>query len=316
MPKKVCVVADLHVDCEMLRRFEAGYDPRHPERSEIPARLLGQGRISTVLAVTQGAMANLAIKRLSIFKTPEEADHYESLHRRYTRTLGERAGLKLMPTTTVRLTDAVPGRVIVYIVQERALEDTACHAAMFHLSPPEVDRLLLTVLQETAKVFDFNTQHQRTLELGFDARLSNWAILGFDPEDPILPQRIRLAYLDTSTPMLRRNGQEQFDTMPLLRGMPAIMPFFVRRSAVNDLISRYYDFRRTVVDLLANLYTEGRENLVSWLTDTTNWFFLAERMEAHFRPLTVAEIQAQHRRDVLYWRSYMMLRRLNRLLGR
>ena len=78
---------------------------------------------------------------------------------------------------------------------------------------------------------------------------------------------MRLAYLDTSTPLMRSRGQEQFDTAPFIRGMPALLPMFLRRSALNDLIARYYDFRSVVVDLLANLYSEGRPELVPWLTD-------------------------------------------------
>ena len=309
-------MADLHVDCELLRRFEAGFDPRRPERSDIPARVLGQGRVSTVFAINQGGLSTLAFKRLSMFKTAEEAERYESLHRKYLRALGERAGIKLIPTTTVRLPDAKPGRMIVYIVQEQVPEDRAGHTAIFHLATPDVSRLLIAILQETAKVFDFNRDHQRSLELGFDPRLSNWAILGFDPEQPVLPEKIRLAYLDTSTPMMRRHGQELFDTRPFIRGMPLLLPNFIRRTAVHDLIARYYDFRRAVLDLLTNLYTEGRADLIPWLTDTVNWFFLAERMEAHFRPVTLTEVEMNHRRDVLYWRGYAALRRLNRVLGK
>jgi hypothetical protein len=309
-------LADLHVDHELLRRFEAGFDPRRPERSKIPARVLGQGRVGTVLAIEQEAVSALVFKRLPMFRSVEEAERYEALHRKYIRTLGERAGLRVMPSMTVQIADVTPGRVVVYIVQEQAPEDTAGHTAIYHLSPADVSCLLLAILQETAKVFDFNLEHRGTQELGFDPRMSNWALLGFDPERPCLPERIRLAYLDTSTPMMRRHGQEQLDTEPFLRGMPALMPTFIRRSALNDLISRYYDFRRAVVDLVANLHSEGRSDLVPWLTDTVNWFFLAEREDAHFHPLTLAEVDAHHRRDVLYWRTYMALRRLNRLAGR
>jgi hypothetical protein len=96
--------------------------------------------------------------------------------------------------------------------------------------------------------------------------------------------------------------------------MPALLPMFLRHSALNDLIARYYDFRSVAVDLLASLYAEGRPELVPWLTDSVNWFFLAERSDTHFRPLTVAEIKAHHRRDALSWRGYLAVRKLTRKL--
>ena len=193
-------------------------------------------------------------------------------------------------------------------------EDCIGHQAIFRLCTPDIDRLLTLILQETAKVFDLNVAHQGGQEIGFDARFSNWALIGFDPEKPCMTERMRLAYLDTSTPLMRSRGHEQFDTAPFIRGMPALLPTFLRRSALNDLIARYYDFRSVTVDLPANLYAEGRPELVPWLTDSVNWFFLAERSNTHFRPLTVAEIKAHHRRDALSWRAYLAMRKLTRKL--
>ena len=47
-------MANLHVDRDFLQHFEAGLDLRRPERSAIPARVLGQGRVSTVFALGEG----------------------------------------------------------------------------------------------------------------------------------------------------------------------------------------------------------------------------------------------------------------------
>ena len=44
-------MADLPIDIERLERFERGLDPAHPERSALPAVVLGYGEISTVLAI-------------------------------------------------------------------------------------------------------------------------------------------------------------------------------------------------------------------------------------------------------------------------
>ena len=306
-------MADLRVNQDFLQRFEAGLDIRRPERSAIPARVLGQGRVSTVFAA-EDQVAPLAYKRLAVFRTDDEAVRYEAQHRKYVRALGERAGVRVLPCTTMRVPDVTGKRVVVYVVQEQAAEDSIGHQAIYRMCTPDINRLLITILQETAKVFDLNAAHQGGHELGFDARISNWVIQGFNPNDPCLTDRMRLAYLDTTTPIMRRRGQEQFDMEPFIRGMPALLPVFVRRSVLNDLVARYYGFRSAVLDLLANLYSEGRPSLVPWLTDTANWYFLAERQEMHFRPLTAAEITAHYRRDALSWRAYLAVRKVTRKL--
>ena len=306
-------MANLHVDRDFLQHFETGLDLRRPERSAIPARMLAQGRVSTVFALGEGSQA-LAFKRLAVFRSDDDAIRYEALHRKYVRSLGERAGVRVLPSATLRVHDASGSRIVVYIVQEQMHEDCIGHQAIYRLCTPDIDRLLTLILQETAKVFDLNAAHQGGQEIGFDARFSNWALMGFDPEKPCMTERMRLAYLDTSTPLMRSRGQEQFDTAPFIRGMPALLPMFLRRSALNDLIARYYDFRSVAVDLLANLYAEGRPELVPWLTDSVNWFFLAERSDTHFRPLSVTEVKAHHRRDALSWRAYLAVRKLTRKL--
>jgi hypothetical protein len=306
-------LANLHVDQDFLQRFETGLDLRRPERSAIRARVLGQGRVCTVLGLSDNAQAP-AFKRLAVFRSEDDAIRYEALHRKYVRSLGERAGVRVLPCTTMRVRDASGTRIVVYIIQEQAQEDSIGHQAIYRMCTSDIDRLLTLILQETAKVFDLNAAHQGGQEIGFDARFSNWVILGFDPEKPCMTERMRLAYLDTTTPLMRSRGREQFDMDPFIRGMPTLLPMFLRRSALKDLIARYYDFRGVVVDLLANLYSEGRPELVPWLTDSVNWYFLAERAETHFRPLTLAEVVAHNRRDALSWRAYLAVRKLTRKL--
>ncbi len=41
----------MQVDVELLKEFERGLDPAHPEQSKIPARVLGYGEISTIFEI-------------------------------------------------------------------------------------------------------------------------------------------------------------------------------------------------------------------------------------------------------------------------
>ena len=68
----------MQVDIELLKEFERGLDPAHPEKSKIPARVLGYGEISTIFEIQAETTKNLACKRMPIFKTKDEVAEYET----------------------------------------------------------------------------------------------------------------------------------------------------------------------------------------------------------------------------------------------
>ena len=140
--------------------------------------------------------------------------------------------MRVAASTTVRLPDASGRYHVVYIVQELIPEDSVCHMATYRMSPADVSRLVMAILNETAKVFDLNRMRGGDMEIGFDGDLSNWAIMGYDPDRGGLPDRFRLTFLDTNTPLMRRHGQEQLDAEPFLRAAPrAILPLIRRDRA-------------------------------------------------------------------------------------
>lgn len=302
-------MVDTRVDHELLKRFEAGFDPRRPERGAIPARVLAYGKGCTILTIQEPTLSGLVFKRMAIFQSSEEAERYETLLRRYVRALGERAGVRVAPCTTAHLLCPNRKRWAVYIIQERLADQAVGHHAIDYLLPSDMNRLVIAALQEAAKVFDFNQAHLGELELGLDGRISNWAIIGFDPEQPALTDRTRLYYLDIGTPLMRRRGAEQFDPAPLLRSVPTFALPVARRTFLPNMLVRYYDFRRVTLDLLSSILKEGYGDFMQMLADTVNWFFLADRQDAHFRPITVPEVTAYHRRDSLVWWAYLVLRK-------
>jgi hypothetical protein len=301
------------VDMQLLARFEAGLDPRRPEHGAVPARVLHHGEMSTIMTIGGKGAPALVYKRLPAFLTPDEAGHFESLHRRYVKTLGERAGLRVAASSTVRLPDATNRYQVVYIVQELIPEDAMCHLATYRMSTGDVGRLMMAILNETAKVFDLNLRHGDT-EIGFDADMSNWAIVGYDADRGGLPDRFKLVFLDTNTPLMRRSGHELFDVEPFLRPAPAAILPFIRRGVLPDLMGRYYDFRRIAIELVGRFYDEGRPELVAGMIDAVNWYFLAERRENHFQPVTMDEVNRFHRWDRFIWRAFVLLCRVDRRL--
>lgn len=296
------------IDTELLRRFERGLNPRLPERSAIPAKVLGYGEISTVFEMGAPGAQGLAYKRLPMFRTEQEAVAYQSLFHEYVDTLQQRIGLNVVPSDMAVLMDGQA--VIAYIVQERLPAEAIGHRAMQRLSQNEVTRLVQTVLRETAKVFRWNREHAEELELGFDGQISNWGIVGRKGDD------FELVYFDTSTPLTRRNGIEQLDPELFLRSAPSFMVWIIRMLFLQDVMTRYYDFRRVAVDLIANFYKEQRAELIPGLVDAANAFFAADEWADDFAPITVKEIADYYREDVWIWRVYLAFRKMDRSLHR
>src|SRR5450756_1722655 len=101
----------LNIDLGLLEEFERHLDPRRPEESEMPARVLGYGEISTVFEIGTAEQKDIAYKRMPIFENTEELAEYEKSFREYIRLLGEEVGLELPPYDYTSLTSET-GRLV------------------------------------------------------------------------------------------------------------------------------------------------------------------------------------------------------------
>lgn len=302
-------MAGLEVDHKLLECFENGFDPRRPERCAIPARTLANGKGCTILALEDPGAANVVLKRLAFFRAEEEAAQYEALLQDYITTLTEHVGIRVLPSISARVRGRSRRMWTVYIIQDRVPDAAIGHNLITNLPPAAVDHLMVSILAELAKVFDFNIAHAGSLELSIDGRISNWAVPGLKPTSSTLPDPLKLCYLDVGTPLMMRDGLEQFAPEPLLRSFPLLLRLLLRRALLPDLMARYYNHRRVTLDLLSSILNTGHSSLLRMLVDSANWFFLAERQEMHFRPITVHEVFSYHRRDMRRWQLYLALRR-------
>lgn len=308
------------IDIDLLRRLEHELDPAHPENCSIPVRVLGYGEISTVLEIGVGDSQAYAFKRMPMFTSLAEAESYERLFFEYLEILQGRIGLNLVPSTLVRFVENESDRILVYIVQQRIESETIGHRAMQYLDRPSIGTLVDLFLTETKKVFDFNAANRGSLEVGFDGQISNWSIVGFDAESPAVTHGMRLMYFDTSTPLIQKGGLEQLNPELFLRSAPSFLVWVIRKLFLQDVMTRYYDFRKVCVDLIANFYKEQRPELIPDLVARVNQFFAREVRKPDYRPLTEREIKAYYREDAWIWRFYLGARKidrgLHRILGR
>ncbi len=238
-------------------------------------------------------------------------DSYEDLFKEYHRVL-ETIGIHVPWHATVRFSPAA-GNSVVYCVQEKMAEGSICHQLLHSLDDASILRLFRAVLQEMKKVWDFNTAHEG-MEVACDAQLSNWALLAGSSPHGVHEDGISLAYIDTSTPFIRLQGVEQLNTDLFLRSAPSFLVWLIKLFFLEDVVSRYYDHHLVVADIIANLYKEGRGDLVVPCIAEANRFFDEEVTHLKVKPITLPQIKSYYREDAFIWRLYLALRRLDRFL--
>ncbi len=301
----------LQVNLDLLKEFERGLDPRYPEASQIPARVLGYGEISTVFEIQREETRGLALKRLPLFYNLDEVAQYRVVYEEYHRLL-EEIGLRL-PLHSHAEFLARSGRPVFYIIQQQLPAASIGNRALQLLSRDAVATLVRQILRELRKVWDFNRRQNR-LQVGIDGQISNWSIQNFDPERPQLQEPIGLVYMDTSTPLWRVEGVEQLNTELFLRSAPSFLVWILRWLFLKDVVDRYYDFRLVAVDLAANLYREQRPDLIPNVVRMVNEFFSGEASDLGVKPIDEQEVSSYYREDALIWSLYQSMRKIDRFI--
>ncbi|HQP31890.1 MAG TPA: DUF6206 family protein [Deltaproteobacteria bacterium] len=300
------------IDREVVQRFEAGLDPRHPEKSLIPAQIIGYGEMSTIFVIKAPGQSDTAYKRMPVFRTLPEMEHYERIFQEYNTRLAE-IGLNIPSFASVRVTSP-EGLPVVYNAQSRLSEEAIANRLIHRLPDQPVKTLFLLVLNELHKVFAFNAAHT-DIRYGIDGQISNWAVLHYREGVAIGPDT-KLAYLDTSTPMIQKCGREQLDPELFLRSAPSFMVWIIRRLFLDGVMTRYYDFRLVVIDLIANFHKEQRPDLIPMLIETANDFFATKAAGLGVGSIDMRAVKAYYRQDAMIWRVYLGMRRFDRFLHR
>ncbi len=298
------------IESARLQAFEAQFDPLKPEAGAMPARILGYGEISTVLAI-DALDGTLAFKRMPMFVDEAEADAYVVLYHEAMGLLAQRVGLQPVSGDTM-LVWGPDGRPVIYLIQPKLNPQAIASQALHRLPAAEQERLFTAVFHEVDKVFRFNQAYRGRLEMGMDGQLSNWVISDYD--GTALPDVMQLAYLDTSSPLMQKEGVEQLDPELFLRSAPSFMRWIIRWLFLADVLMRYYDQRLVIIDLIANLYKEQLPDLVPRFVTLANGL-LADAGQP-IEPIRLSEVQAYYREDALIWQVYLTFRRIDRFLHR
>jgi len=298
------------IDGGLLERFEAGLDPQNPNLSKISAKIIGYGEMSTIFIINHPGQENIAYKRMPIFQSPDEMETYERLFAEYT--IGLRNIDLHIPESALARVIPAKGNSVIYNAQERLPAASIGNALIQRLDENSVRLLFLCVLRQLKKVFTCNRERP-SLTFGIDGQMSNWAMKDYQEGKPVT-EKTELYYIDTGTPLIHKDGIEQLNPELFLRSTPSFLRWVIRLFFLDEVMTRYYDFRKVTIDFIANFYKEQRPEFIPILIKTANSFFADEGAQFGITPLTEKEIVSYYKEDATIWRLYLAVRKIDRFL--
>ena len=302
----------MNVAIELLKQFEKGLDPEHPENSAIPAKVLGYGEISTIFEIESESTRGLACKRMPIFRIDDEIAKYEQLYNAYHHALEKEIGISI-PTYDFASFKTDEGRIIAFDIQAKLPADSIGNRAIHIMNTESIRALFLLILSELSKIWEFNRLHPDRA-LGIDGQISNWSIVDFNSSETRITSDTRLVYFDTSTPLMKRDGVEQLDPELFLRSAPSFLVWIIRWLFLKDVMTRYYDARLVSIDLIANFYKEQKPEMVPVLVEAANEFYSRDDILLAIKPITEREVRSYYKEDALIWTLFLAFRRIDRWL--
>lgn len=288
----------MDVDQNLLTEFESGLNPQQIEHSAIPAILIGFGEISAIFQI--GDRTETAYKRLPLFADHRSAQSYIGKYTEYCELLC-RAGLNLPPDKAIVI--SVPRRpVVLYIAQKQLPAGRFAHRLIHRLSARDIQELFENIIAEIAKIWSHNQAAAPERELALDGQLSNWVWMESESGKPLF-------YIDTSTPLFRKNGLEQMEPELFLKSAPSFLRWIIRLFFLKDVMNRYYDQRQVYIDLAANLYKEQRPDLIEPILGLIN-----RDLPDGNETISLKEVEKYYREDKLIWTLFLAFRRIDRWL--
>jgi hypothetical protein len=301
----------MKIDIEVLKKLEKSIDTSDPEKGEVPIKILGYGEISLVFELLNNP-EQIAYKRIPIFDNETQVERHIWAYNEYNRLLKEDVGLNL-PEYDVAWFKDEEDKIQFYCVQEKFPAESVGNRVIHQLNDQDIKTLILLVMREMKKVWDYAKNHN-TIDLGLDGQISNFAIIGFDPNNPKIDLDTKLTYFDTSTPMFRVNGNEAMEAVLFLKSAPSFLRWLLKALFLEETVGRYYDWRKVTIDLVANFFKEQKPEIVHDLINLVNKFFEEEAIDFEIEPLTLEEVKKYYKSDSSMWVIFQSVRRFDRFL--
>jgi len=301
----------MKIDLEILKNLERSIDTLNPEGGKVPINILGYGEISLVFEIVNDPQ-KLAYKRIPIFDTEKQVKRHIWAYNEYNRILINEVGLTL-PEYDVAWFKDEEDKIKFYCVQEKISSESVGNRIIHELNAEDINTLIILAMREMKKVWLYNKNHE-TIDLGLDGQISNFAVIGYNPNNPKIEENTKLIYFDTSTPMFRKNGVEAMDAELFLKSTPSFLRFLVKAAFLEEVVDRYYDWRLVSIDLIANFFKEQRPELIPGIINQVNKFFKEEAREFNIKPITFEEVQKYYKNDKMIWVIFQNARKIDRYL--
>ena len=301
----------MKIDIELLKEFEQTIDTIHPETGKIPIKILGFGEISLVFEII-GDPEQLAYKRIPIFKNEKQVRRHIWAYNEYCRILDKEVGLILPEHKVIWFLDDKE-QIQFYSIQAKIDPESVGNKIIHHVSDDEIEILVLLVLRELKKVWTLNKE-KANIEVGLDGQISNFVLMDYDSKSPTVNENSKLLYLDTSTPMLRKNGVEAMEADLFLNSTPSFLRFLIKAFFIQEVLDRYYNLRLVIIDLLANFFKEQIPKIIPRLIKRVNQFLNEEASEFKIDPISFVEVQKYYKSDKMIWVIFQNARRIDRYI--
>jgi len=299
------------IDFDIIQSFEFNLDLRRPEKNLIPNYIIAYGRLCTVLELKTKHLAGLVFKRISVFKTNHELNHFLEAWIDYSQLLQNNLGLKV-PAQGYAICLSFTQRPVLYIIQEKMPAHALGHNAIHLVNRAEMITFFGRILELLLNWSKFNHDYaEQKISLG--GHLSDWVIEGYDPQRPGLDQDAPLIYIDSSVPIFKSDGIEKIDRDLMMRSIPSLLKFFVHKSHIEVYFSRFYNIREVVINILADFYKEKRPDLIPELVMAFNQFSIQGNVK-HFdlKPIQIKEVKEFYRKDIAYHSILSITRKFDR----
>ena len=301
----------MKINLDTLKKLERSIDTLNPEGGQVPINILGYGEISLVFELVDDP-ENLAYKRIPIFDTEKQVKRHIWAYNEYNRILQKDVGLNL-PDYDVAWFKDDQGHIQFYCVQEKIPAESVGNRLIHVLPKQDIFNLVLLALREMKKVWSFAKSNKK-IDVGLDGQISNFAVIGFNPNSPKIDMDTKLCYLDTSTPMFRINGAEAMEAVLFLKSTPWFLSPLVKAAFLDEVIDRYYDWRLVTIDLIANFFKEQRPELIPGTIRLINKFFMDEASEFNMDPITFIEVDKYYKNDKMIWVIFQNARKIDRYI--
>ncbi|MBY8985601.1 MAG: hypothetical protein KGD65_11055 [Candidatus Lokiarchaeota archaeon] len=301
----------MKIDIELLKEFEQTIDTIHPETGKIPIKILGFGEISLVFEII-GDPEQLAYKRIPIFKNEKQVRRHIWAYNEYCRILDKEVGLILPEHKVIWFLDDKE-QIQFYSIQAKIDPESVGNKIIHHVSDDEIEILVLLVLRELKKVWTLNKE-KANIEVGLDGQISNFVLMDYDSKSSTVNENSKLLYLDTSTPMLRKNGVEAMEADLFLNSTPSFLRFLIKAFFIQEVLDRYYNLRLVIIDLLANFFKEQIPKIIPRLIKRVNQFLNEEASEFKIDPISFVEVQKYYKSDKMIWVIFQNARRIDRYI--